>query len=89
MEFVKYLALAGVVSVTVGTAAFAQDPAAEECDAVGATELTDDDCDLLVTPPDLLAATNLAVVGPAAGGLLLLLGLAAGGGGTSGTSDTQ
>jgi hypothetical protein len=89
MEFMKSLALAGVISLAAGTAVLAQDAVNEDCDAVAATETTDDDCALLVPPPGLLSATNIAFVGPAVGGLVLLLGLAAGGGGTSGTSDTQ
>jgi hypothetical protein len=87
MDYMKFLAVAAVMSVAMASGVQAQD--GESCDATAATEDLADDC-IPVVPAgtEPLAATNLGIIIPVAA-TLLLGGLAAAGGGGGSTPDTQ
>lgn len=86
MDYIKFLAVASVVTMSMAPAVHAQD--AEDCDDAAATESLEDDC-LIVLPDPVspLAATNLGPFIPVVITGLVAAVAAAGGGGS--TSDTQ
>ncbi len=87
MDYLKFLAVASVMAMSMASAVQAQD--AEDCDAAAATETLEDDCiPVLVDPVAPLTATNLAFIVPVAT-TLLVAGLAAAGGDGGSTPDTQ
>jgi hypothetical protein len=86
MDYLKFLAVASVMAMSMASAVQAQD--AEDCDAAAATESLEDDCIPVIPDPTGLAATNLGFIIPVVT-TVLVAGLAAAGGDGGSTPDTQ
>lgn len=87
MDYIKFLAVASVVTMSMAPAVHAQ--SAEDCDAAAATESLEDDCIPVIPDPIApLTATNFVPLIPVAV-TFLVAGIAAAGNNGGSTPDTQ